>query len=89
MTADRMIVSVHEYRLAPGVGDQRFEHALAEAEERRLFDLPGLRDHLFLKGIRGTREGDYTALWIWEDEEAWAELWGPRDDPVDKEEYPE
>lgn len=83
------IVSIHEYPLRDDVTDAQFERALARAEDRDLFRLPGLRDHLFLKGIRGTRSGGYTALWIWESEAAWAALWGPRGEPVPPEDYPD
>lgn len=84
-----MIVSVHDYELAESTTDREFREAVREAERRELFDLPGLVEYRFLHGIRGDREGGYSALWTYESREAWRELWGPVNDPVGREEYPE
>lgn len=84
-----MIISVHEYKLKPNVDRTKFERALHDAKERGLFDLPGMKDYHLLKGIRGTRKNMYTAIWIYESEKAWADIWGPVGDPVSKENFPE
>lgn len=83
------VVSVHEYELAEGVDGESFERVVSDAESRDLFDLPGLVDYRFLRGIKGPRTGRYTALWCYESREAWRDLWGPPDDPVPPAEYPE
>jgi hypothetical protein len=84
-----MIVSIHHYELADGADEDAFREAVAEAERRDLFDLPGLADYQFLRGIKGDRDGAFTAVWTYESREAWEALWGPVDDPVPKDEYPE
>ena len=83
------VVSVHEYTLNEGVGPAAFEEAVAEAERRDLFDLPGLAEYRFLEGLRGENEGRYAALWTYESRAAWAELWGEPGEPIDPDEYPE
>lgn len=83
------IISIHEYVLKPEADEALFEAAVREAEEAGWLDLPGLIEHYFLRGIRGTREGQYAMIWVYESEEAWARLWGPVGQPVRKEEYPE
>ena len=67
------VVSVHEYTLDEGVGPAAFERAVAEAERRDLFDLPGLAEYRFLEGLRGENEGRYAALWTYESRAAWEE----------------
>lgn len=83
------VISIHEYELKPGAEDDRFERAFLEAEARGLFELPGLVEYHFVKGIRGTRKGGYAALWIYDSLEAWERLWGPSDQPISKENYPQ
>ncbi|NIQ37269.1 MAG: hypothetical protein GTN81_01565 [Proteobacteria bacterium] len=82
------IISVHEYILKPGVDEKEFEQAIREAEKRDLLRLPGLVDHHFVKGIRGSRKGCYAAIWVYESREAWESLWGKADRPRRKEDYP-
>lgn len=84
-----MIVSVHQFELAEGIGPKSVKDAIEEAESRGLFDLVGLERHRFLYGIKGTRSGQYAALWEYESRDAWESIWGSVDDPVSKEEYPE
>jgi hypothetical protein len=83
------VISVHEYELKPGVDEIKFELAFKEAEARGLFDLPGLVDFHFVKGIRGVRRGKYGVIWIYESMLAWEQLWGPVDRPIPKEQYPD
>ena len=82
------IISIHEYVLKPGIDDRRFEDAIRAAQDRQLFRLPGLVDFYFIKGIKGTRKGDYTAVWIYESREAWERLWGSLQYPRGKRDYP-
>ena len=84
-----MIVSIHEYELADDATPAAFEAAVAEAESRNLFDLPGLSEYWFLKGIKGARADQYTAVWQYESRAAWRQLWGPVADPKPKAEYPD
>lgn len=84
-----MIVSVHHYELAVSTTPTEFHDAVRDAERRGLFDLPGLIEHRFLRGIRGSRRNEFTAVWTYESREAWERLWGPVDDPITTEEYPE
>lgn len=84
-----MIVSIHEYDLAPEATPDAFEAAVEEAQSRGLFALPGLVEYEFLRGIKGARADRYTAIWRYESRDAWADLWGPADDPVPKSGYPE
>src|SRR5262249_157342 len=82
------IISIHEYELRPGVTPAEFERALAMARDQRLFDLPGLREHYFLRGIKGARVERYTAVWIYDSRPAWEALWGPLDAPRSPADYP-
>ncbi len=88
MSAGR-IVSIHEYLLKPNIEPDQFERAVLDASRRGLFDIPGLVEHRFVKGIRGERKGKYAAIWIYESREAWSSLWGPVDKPFGKGRYPE
>ena len=83
------VISIHEYKLKNGVSRKQFEMAVQNARKRDLFNLPGLIGHHFLKRIRGTRKVEYTAIWIYEDRNAWENLWGKADRPIKKEHYPE
>ena len=83
------VISIHEYVLKPGVDAHQFERALHIAQERGLFRLPGLAAYHFVKGIKGTRKGHYTAIWIYESRAAWEALWGSVEHPRSKHEYPE
>jgi hypothetical protein len=82
------IISIHEYILKPGVDERDFERAIREAEDRGLLHLPGLIEHHFVKGIRGSRRGCYAAVWVYESRKAWEKLWGKPDHPTTKENYP-
>lgn len=84
-----MIISIHHYELAESATNQEFHDAVREAERRRLFDLPGLVEYQFLRGIKGSRKDGYTALWMYDSREAWQNLWGSSEDPVSQEEYPD
>ena len=83
------IVSVHEYVLKAGVSEKDFEVALRKARTDRLFDLPGLVDCYFVRGIRGKRRRNYAAVWVYESRKAWERIWGPPDHPPPKENFPE
>lgn len=82
------IISIHEYVLKPEIDDDQFEQALSLAQERGLFHLPGLIDYHVVKGIKGTRKGCYTAIWIYESRDAWEALWGSVEHPRKPPEYP-
>ena len=83
------VISVHEYELRPGVQAADFERARRDAEQRGLFDLPGLVGHHFLKGLKGARAGAYAAIWIFESREAWENLWGTVEAPRPAADYPD
>ena len=82
------VICIHEYILKPDVSEQRFVEAILSAKERGLLRLPGLVDYYLVKGIRGFRNDCYAAVWIYESKEAWESLWGPRDKPINKTDYP-
>ena len=82
------VISVHEYVIKPSVEGGSFERAILEAEERGLFQLPGLVGYHMVKGIKGSRIGCYAAIWIYEDRHAWERLWGSPEDPKERDEYP-
>lgn len=82
------IISVHEYVLKSGVTGKDFERAVKIAKSESLFDLPGLENHYFLKGVKGKRREQYTAVWIYRDRRSWERLWGTPDKPIGKENYP-
>ena len=84
-----MITSIHEYELAADTTASGFEKAIQDAESRGLFELPGLIGYEFLRGVKGERTDQYTAIWRYESQTAWRELWGPIDDPLPKSEYPD
>jgi heme-degrading monooxygenase HmoA len=83
------IISVHEYALKREVDAEAFEDAVHKAQERGLFQLPGLLRYHFLRGIKGDRCDRYAAVWVYESREAWESLWGPAEEPHPKDEYPE
>jgi hypothetical protein len=82
------IISVHEYVLKPNVDSDHFEQAIKDAKDNKVLALSGLESITFVKGIRGDRYNHYAAIWIYESEEAWANLWGPVDQPRPKKDYP-
>jgi hypothetical protein len=82
------VISVHEYELKRDADGVAFERAIHEAERRGLFDLPGLVEHHFLRGLKGARRGAYAALWIFESQQAWEQLWGTVESPRRAAEYP-
>lgn len=84
-----MIVSIHQYELAATATAEDLRAAIDEAENRELFDLPGLVEYRFLHGIKGDRKDGYTAIWTYDSREAWEDLWGTVEDPVPKSEYPD
>ena len=84
-----MLVSIHHYELAPDASATDFREAVRTAERRDLFDLPGLVDYRFLRGIKGARRGQFTALWYYESRDAWEAIWGTVEDPVPPAEYPD
>lgn len=83
------IISVHEYDLKPGVANWQFEQAVRDAESRGLFRLPGLVKYYFVKGMKGSRQGSYAAIWMYDGREAWEQLWGTPAHPRRPPEYPE
>ena len=83
------IISIHEYKLKSGISNRQFELTVKSARKQGLFDLPGLIQYHFLKRIRGTRNVDYAAIWIYKNQSLWQKLWGKPDKPVDKDCYPE
>ena len=82
------IICIHEYVLKPAIDADQFEKAFCHAQEQGLFDLPGLSTYHVLKGIKGSRTGHYTAIWVYESREAWEALWGTVEHPRQKHEYP-
>lgn len=82
------VISVHEYSLKQGVHEADFRDAIDRAKELGLFQLPGLMDYYFVKGIKGIRQGQFSAIWIYESREFWEQLWGSPENPVGKEHYP-
>jgi hypothetical protein len=84
----KKVISVHEYALKPGADPVQFERAILQARAEGLLELPGLEDYFLLKGIRGTRDGQYTAVWVYESKSAWEALWGPEGQPLPKAHYP-
>lgn len=81
------VISIHEYILKPNVAEDTFKRAIQEAQERDLFQLPGLMEVHFLQGIKGKRCDQFTAIWVYESREAWERCWGPPDQPRGKENY--
>ncbi len=82
------VISIHNYRLRPGVSDRSFLQAVDEALSANLFDLPGLESYHFLKGIKGVSQGEWTAIWVYASRSSWEDLWGTTSDPTPKEQYP-
>jgi hypothetical protein len=83
------VISIHEYRLRNNVSGEQFEATVEKARKLDLFNLPGLIDYHFLKRIRGSRNVKFTAVWIYQNREAWEKLWGEADSPIEKNSYPE
>ena len=85
----KKVISVHEYQLKNNISDAQFESAVENARSRKLFSLPGLIDYYFLRRIRGTREVSYTAIWIYKNRDSWEKIWGEKNNPLPKNQYPE
>jgi hypothetical protein len=83
------VISIHEYRLKPDIEAAAFELAIHKAEELGLLQFPGLVGYHFVRGLRGVRQGLYAAIWIYSSLDAWEALWGPVDEPIRPEQYPE
>jgi hypothetical protein len=83
------VISIHEYSLRPDVSPSQFEEAVREAQSRGLLKLPGLIGYHFVRGIKGPRAHQFSAIWIYESRFAWEALWGTVDRPKRKHEYPE
>jgi hypothetical protein len=82
------IISIHEYILKPDVLPQQFEEAVRLAQCRGLLRLPGLIEYRFVRGIKGSHAGQFSAIWIYESRAAWEALWGTVDQPKPKDRYP-
>jgi hypothetical protein len=82
------IISIHEYSLRSDANEEQFEQTILKAKDDGLLSLPGLEISFFGKGIKGSRGFCYIALWIYENNEAWENLWGTVHEPVPFEEYP-
>lgn len=83
------VISVHDYELNSGTDSAEFEQVLRTAEEKGLFQLPGLAEHHFLRGIKGARAGKFTAIWVYESRNAWEALWGTPNEPKEPADYPD
>jgi len=83
------VISIHEYALKNYVTTDQFEAAVESARNQKLFDLPGLIDYHFLRRIRGTKNVEFAAIWVYENREAWEKIWGKADNPISKENYPQ
>jgi hypothetical protein len=83
------LISIHEYDLKPEVNTTAFERAIRDAESRDLLRLPGLVAHHLVKGVKGARSGAYAAIWVYESQQAWEQIWGPPDHPRSSPQYPE
>lgn len=85
-----MVVSIHHYELAESATHSEFREAVGEAVSRGLFErIPGLVEYRIGRGIKGTRADEFAAVWVYESDDAWADVWGPVDDPVPESEYPD
>jgi hypothetical protein len=82
------IISIHEYVLKPGIDAAAFERAVRSAKARGLFDLPGLVEYRFVRGIKGRRRDGLAAIWVYESRPAWERLWGSPDQPREPADYP-
>jgi hypothetical protein len=83
------VISIHEYVLKPTVDGRQFEAAIRTAQMRGLFQFSGLVAYHFVKGIKGSRQGHYTAIWIYDSREAWERLWGSLESPHSQHDYPQ
>lgn len=82
------VISIHEYLLKPEANPAQFERAIQAARQSGLLQLPGLVNFYLLKGLKGTRRKQYAAIWIYESREAWEDLWGTPENPLEKTDYP-
>lgn len=85
-----MIASIHRYELAESAERSDFRDAVTEAIERGLFErVPGLVEYRIGHGIKGSRSGEFAAVWIYESRGVWTDVWGDPGNPVPKREYPD
>jgi len=85
----KRVISIHDYKLKQGVSSEQFETSVAKARQLDLFNLSGLIEFHFLRRIRGSRNVEYTAIWIYQNRASWEKLWGKTDNLIEKENYPE
>ena len=65
------------------------KQAFSRAAELGLFDLPGLESANLLWGVKGEEQDQPAALWVYESRQAWEQLWGTPEAPVNPANYPE
>jgi len=82
------VISIHEYTLKSEIEGEKLKKAYQNAQKQGLFKLPGLVEHHLLRGIRGSRQGKYATIWVYEDEQTWTAVWGEIDHPKPKADYP-
>lgn len=82
------IISVHLYRLRPGVEPGALLAAARAAAKAGLFSLDGLEAWRFGAQVRGRLSCDACSIWVYSSQEAWQRLWGTAGSPVPPEEYP-
>ena len=83
------VISVHKYKLKEDVPLEAFLQVIAQAEDKNLFQIPGLMGYHFLMGIKGERIGCPAAIWVYESRETWESLWGTVERPNQPQAYPE
>lgn len=82
------VISLHEYELRDSIKDDDFLAAVRQALAEGLFELPGLTQVEFGRGLKGARAERWCGLWVYESVQAWERLWGTAENPVLPSEYP-
>jgi hypothetical protein len=72
-----MIYAIHEHELKPDADEVAYERDVAAALAQ--MKVPGLLHAHHLKGVRGERSGKYAVLWVFANEAALVENFGPPD----------
>lgn len=82
------IVSLHLYKLQPGIEPEALKQAARAAAELGLFNLEGLEQWTFGARVKGRLPCDACSIWVYSSLEVWQALWGPAQAPLPPEDYP-
>lgn len=73
------IIAIHEHVLRPYINAEEYEKAVGEAIGE--LKIPGLLRAFHLKGFKGTRQGEYSIIWVFANQKVLEDNFGTPDKP--------